>query len=130
MPEQPIAETWATELPLTSRPVALHRAALDAHGVLPLAALAEAPPGREVTVAGRLSILQRPPTAKGVTFVTLEDETGLGNLILSPEVDRRCRVTLHAAPVLLARGRVQRRGTVVNIQVTAVEAWGAEQTRC
>ncbi len=65
-----------------------------------------------------------------MTFVTLEDETGLGNLILSPEVDRRCRATLHAAPVLLANGRVQRRGMVVNIQVTTVEAWGAEQTRC
>ncbi len=126
-----MAEAWATGLPLTDHPVALHRAALDAHGVLPLAGLAEARPGREVAVAGRLSILQRPPTANGVTFVTLEDETGLGNLILSPEVDRRCREALHATPVLLARGRVQRRGQVVNVQVWAIEPWEPElHLRC
>ncbi len=73
-----------------------------------------------------ITILQRPPTANGVAFVTLEDETGLGNLILSPEVDRRCRAALHAAPVLLAKGRVQRRGQVVNVQVSSVEPWCPE----
>lgn len=72
---------------------------------------------------GWLAVLQRPPTAHGVTFVTLEDETGLGNLVLAPTVDRASRAALHAAPLVVATGRVQRRGPVVNFQVASVEAW-------
>ena len=91
--------------------------------MLPVAALAGVPAGREVAVAGQLVILQRPPTAKGVAFVTIEDETGLGNLVLSPAVERRCRGALHAAPLLVATGRIQRQGRVVSVQVTGVEPW-------
>lgn len=116
-------ETWATGIPLSAHPVATQRSALEARGVLPLAALADASAGRAVTVAGRLVVLQRPPTAHGVTFVTLEDETGLGNLVLSPAVDRRCRAALHATAVLVAAGTVQRRGLTVNVQVTGVMPW-------
>jgi hypothetical protein len=56
-------------------------------------------------------------------FVALEDETGLGNLVFSPAAARRCRAALHAAPLLLATGPVQRRGSVVSVQVADVEPW-------
>ena len=121
--ERLAGELWATGIPLSGHPVALHRPALTARGVLPLDELGAQPPGLAVTVAGRLVILQRPPTAKGVAFATIEDETGLGNLVLSPAVDRRCRAALHAAPLLLVRGRAQRRGDVVSVQVAEVEPW-------
>ncbi len=53
-------------------------------------------------------------------IVTLEDETGLGNLVLSPAVDARYRAALHAGPLVVATGRVQRRAGVVNVQVATV----------
>jgi error-prone DNA polymerase len=115
--ERRVGEGWATGVALGDHPLAAHRADLTARGILPLAALADAPTGATVTVAGQLVILQRPPTAQGVAFVTLEDETGLGNLVLSPEIDRRDRAALHAGPLVVATGRVQRRAGVVNVQV-------------
>ena len=79
-------------------------------------------------MAGRLTLLQAPPTARGVVFVMLEDETGLGNLVFAPAVYRRCREALRTAPLVLATGRVQRRDTAVSVQVTGVEGWW--QKRC
>ena len=122
-PEALAGESWATGLPLGGHLAATQRAALAAHGALPLAALADLPDGASVTVAGRLVILQCPPTANGVAFVTIEDETALGNLVLSPAMDRRWRAALHAAPLVVVTGRVQRRGHTVNVQVATVEPW-------
>jgi error-prone DNA polymerase len=85
-------------------------------------------PGRAADVpAGRRVILQRPPTTHGVAFVTIEDEHALGNLVFSPAASRRCREALHAAPLLLTTGWVQRKGSVVNVQATSVEPWWPEQ---
>ena len=121
--ERAAGERWATGLPVGLHPVATQRAALAARGVLPVAALADTPEGATVVVAGMVAVMQAPPTAKGVMFITLEDETGLGNLVLAPVTVRRCRAALHAAPVVLATGRVQRRGATVNVQVTEVAPW-------
>jgi hypothetical protein len=54
---------------------------------------------------------------------TLEDETGLGNAVLTPEVLRRYRAALHTAPIVLVTGPVRRKGPVVSIQVVTVEPW-------
>lgn len=116
-------ESWATGLPLGGHLAATQRAALVECGVQPLAALADLPDGVSVTVAGQLVILQRPPTANGVAFVTIEDETALGNLILSPAMDRQWRAALHATPLLVVSGRVQRRATTVNVQVATITPW-------
>ena len=121
--ERLASEGWATGLPLGGHVMATQRAALDGLGVLPLAALAGVPAGRRVTVAGRVVIRQQPPTARGAVFVTLEDEGALANLTFSPAAYRRCRERLHAAPLLLATGQVQRRGRAVNLQVAEVEPW-------
>lgn len=116
-------EAWATGLPVSHHVVAAQRDVLSARGVRPLAALANVADGARVTVGGRLTLLQRPPTAKGVAFVSLEDETGLGNLVFTPAAFARCRVALHTAPLAVATGIVQRRGNVVNVQVHDVEPW-------
>jgi error-prone DNA polymerase len=71
----------------------------------------------EIAVAGLVVCRQRPPTAGGLTFVTLEDETGFANLIVTPDVARRDRAGL-AASLLLAVGRLEHADGVVNVRVT------------
>ncbi len=119
------SESWATGLPLTAHPVATQRAVLARAAVLPIAALAAIPEGVTVTVAGLAIVAQSPPTAHGVLFLSLEDETGLANAILAPEVARAQRATLFAGPILLAIGRVQRRGATTNLLVQAIAPWAA-----
>jgi error-prone DNA polymerase len=123
LPERVAAESWATGLPLTAHPVASLRPALDAAGIITTAALDAAPEGATVTVAGLAIVAQAPPTAKGVVFLSLEDECGIASAILSPAVARAQRAALHASPVLLATGRVQRRGPITNVLVQTITPW-------
>lgn len=124
-PERVAAESWATGIPLTAHPVATLRAALSAAGVITTAALDRAPAGASVTVAGLAIVAQQPPTAKGVIFLSLEDEFGIASAILSPAVAKAQRAALHAAPILLATGKVQRRGATINLLVQTIAPWGA-----
>lgn len=125
VPERIAAESRATGIPLTTHPVATIRPALAAAGVITLSALSTAPEGTIVTVAGLAVVAQQPPTAKGVVFLSLEDETGLGSAILSPAVAKAHRAALHAAPILLATGAVQRRGPTTNVLVRTISPWVA-----
>jgi len=129
-PETPLeraaGEGWATGVPLGTHPVATQRAALTARGVVPIAALGDLPAGRVATIAGRIAVLQQPPTAKGVVFLSLEDETGLGNAVLSPAIAKQFRAALHAGPIVLVIGPVRRKGEVTSIQVTDVAPWWLE----
>jgi error-prone DNA polymerase len=70
-----------------------------------------------VEVAGLVIVRQRPETAHGIVFVSLEDETGITNLVVMPDVYERCRAVLKGSPFLVARGRVERNGQVVNVRV-------------
>jgi error-prone DNA polymerase len=60
---------------------------------------------------------QRPPTAKGMVFLTLEDETGIANLVLTPDVYERLRSLARDEFLLIASGRVEREGLVINLRV-------------
>jgi error-prone DNA polymerase len=73
-----------------------------------------------VEVAGPVIVRQRPQTAHGIVFVSLEDETGIANLVVMPDVYERFRPVVRGAPFLLARGRVERSGKVVNVRVDSV----------
>jgi error-prone DNA polymerase len=121
--ERIAGEAWATGLPLTTHVVATQRAALTQAGVHPIAALATALEGAWLTIAGLPIVAQSPPTAHGVLFLSLEDETGLANAILAPAVAKTQRAALFAAPILLATGRVQRRGETVNLLVQTITPW-------
>jgi error-prone DNA polymerase len=77
--------------------------------------------GREVSVAGIVLVRQRPSTALGIIFMTLEDETGIANIVLRPQVYDRFRQAARNATVMLARGRIERQGDVCHVQVHAVE---------
>lgn len=102
-------------------PLALHRAALRAAGVREAAVLAPgasgARDGARLRVAGAVIVRQRPPTAKGFLFLTLEDETGLCNAIVTPDLLAAQAALLLGEPALILDGVVQRQGGAVNLRV-------------
>jgi error-prone DNA polymerase len=93
----------------------LYRTRLQPMGVLTAVKLAEQEDGEMVRVAGMVVVRQRPPTAKGHVFITLEDETGLANLIIRPKVYERYRDTLRNRPLILVEGRMQRENHAISI---------------
>ena len=93
------------------------REELDARGVLRTAALREAPNGRAVRTAGHVIVRQRPETAKGFCFLTLEDETGTANAILTPQAFRRFRLPLHTAAIVEIEGPLQNVDGVIHVRV-------------
>jgi error-prone DNA polymerase len=82
------------------------------------------PHGRQAAVAGIVLFRQRPGTAKGVMFMTLEDETGRADLIVRPRVYERFRAAAVYGKVVLARGRIERQGRVVHVLPHRIEDIG------
>ncbi|MBX3020966.1 MAG: error-prone DNA polymerase [Bdellovibrionales bacterium] len=83
--------------------------------------------GSKVRVAGLLSLQQRPPTAKGVAFLTLEDETGLINIVIMPDVYKECRLTLVYHPLLHVCGLLEKVQGVINIRAQVIKALPVEK---
>jgi len=119
--EEVLADYRTMGLSLKRHPMEFLRAHLDGLKVAPAAALATLPNGGPVRVAGIVLVRQRPSTAKGITFVTLEDETGVANLIIRPDVWRRWRSAALGATILLAHGRLQREGLVIHVLASRLE---------
>jgi DNA polymerase III alpha subunit len=88
---------------------------------LPHARLDEPPAGARVTVAGLVLLRQRPGTAKGVIFVTLEDETGVANVVVWAQVFERFRRAVIAGRLLRVTGRLQREAGVVHVVAEVIE---------
>ncbi len=101
------ADVWATGISSDSYPTQFLRENLDALGVVPADKLLEVPDGTRVLVAGAVTHRQRPATAQGVTFINLEDETGMVNVLCSQGVWARHRKLAQTASALLVRGQVQ-----------------------
>ncbi|NLS79898.1 MAG: error-prone DNA polymerase, partial [Chloroflexi bacterium] len=95
--------------------MALYRPWLRERGMLSSAELGACPVGRRARVAGLVVVHQAPPTAKGHQFLTLEDEWGLINVIVRPDVVERYARELRGGPILWAEGVVQRRDGVTNL---------------
>ncbi len=111
----------STGLSLRSHPVSFWRARLDRMHVKRAEQLSEMVNHEYVAVAGLVLLRQRPSTAKGMTFVTLEDETGIVNLVVhQPTWQRYYRVTRHA-PAWLVYGRVECKDTVIHVIVRCVK---------
>ncbi len=121
-PERIGADYAGTSVTLGRHPMALRRADLRRQGVLSAMDLVRAENGARARVAGSVIVRQRPGTAKGFVFLTLEDETGIANVIVTPGMFRRYRTTLVAAPYLLVEGAVQHQDGVVSIRARRVEA--------
>ena len=115
-------------LSLRPHPISFLRRWLKTRRAICASALADQkryPSGRGVTVAGLCLVRQRPGTAHGITFMTIEDETGVANLVVRPQVYDRFRPVVRAAGSLLVRGRVDRAGEVVHVVATSVESMDA-----
>ncbi|HTJ69974.1 MAG TPA: error-prone DNA polymerase [Actinospica sp.] len=106
--EQTFADLWATGSSPDSHPIAHTRALLDAAGYLRIADLENLPDRRPVHVAGIVTHRQRPPTAGGVCFLSLEDETGLVNVVCSPGVWQRYQRVCLAHGALRITGHLER----------------------
>ncbi len=111
-----VVEDYASiGLSLRRHPVAFLREELSRADTLSCAALADARDGRRVDVAGIVLVRQRPGSAKGVLFITIEDETGIGNLIVWPSLFEQQRRLVLSAGMIACRGRVQRDGLVIHV---------------
>ena len=109
------ADVWATGVSPDSYPTQFLRADLDALGVVPADRLLSVPDGTRILVAGAVTHRQRPATAQGVTFMNLEDETGMVNVLCSPGVWSRYRKLAQTASALAIRGIVQNASGAVTV---------------
>jgi error-prone DNA polymerase len=92
------------------------RARLKARGVLSAADLAQAQNGAWVKAAGVVIVRQRPGTGKGFLFLTLEDETGIANVIVTPDIFHANRTLLHRAQILVVEGPLQKQDGVIHVR--------------
>ena len=110
-----VADYGSLGLSLRRHPLALLRKRLEARGIVPTEALWDLPTGRWVTTAGMVITRQRPGSASGVTFVTMEDETGHVNLIVWKRIAEEQRAALLGSRLLEVRGALQREGDVLHV---------------
>jgi error-prone DNA polymerase len=106
--ERLAADLWATGISTDDHPMTHYRSGLDARGVLTSRELRDHETGRRIEVAGLVTHRQRPATASGVTFINLEDEHGLVNIVCSVGVWNRYRRIVRDSPALIARGILER----------------------
>ena len=100
---------------LKGHPLGFLRPVLDSRRIVRSSDLMDVKPGRLIEVAGLVLVRQRPGTASGVIFATLEDETGIANIVIWPKVFEANRRTVLASRMLAVRGQLQREGLVIHI---------------
>jgi error-prone DNA polymerase len=119
-----VVEDYGTlGLTLKRHPLAFLRGELRRKGLVRSADLATLPVGRRLALAGLVLIRQRPGSANGVVFITLEDETGIANLIVWPAVLERFRRAALGATLFFCRGRLQREEGVIHIVAEDLRDW-------
>ena len=110
-------------LSLKAHPVAFMRTRLAARGILRSDALDKIKSGARVTVAGLVLVRQRPGTAKGVIFMTLEDEAGVANVIVWPKAFERLRALVIGARFVAVSGKLQNEAGVIHLIAERMEDW-------
>jgi len=113
--EEVTADYAALRLSLKAHPLALLRKRLAREGIAPHAELSTIRDGRRITIAGIVLVRQRPGSARGVIFTTLEDETGPANVIIWPDIFERFHRIVLASRLLAVTGRLQREGIVIHV---------------
>jgi error-prone DNA polymerase len=121
-PEANSADLWSTGVSPDTYPTEFVRDQLDDLGVVPASRLGELEDGERVLVGGVVTHRQRPATAQGTTFLNLEDETGLINVICSAGVWARHRRVARSALALLVRGRMEKVEGVINVVAERISA--------
>ncbi|MGZ3819098.1 MAG: helix-hairpin-helix domain-containing protein, partial [Mucilaginibacter sp.] len=113
--EHVVQDYAATGLSLKAHPVSFVREKLDLLRVTPTSGLAKLKDGDQVKVAGLVTVRQRPGTAKGVLFITIEDETGFANLVVWEKVFEKYRKEIIQARLLMVEGKLQIAGEVIHV---------------
>ena len=124
VPERLLADYAGTSLTIGPHPMSLRRAELALRGVLRAIDLPRGRHGRRVRVAGAVITRQRPGTAKGFVFLTLEDETGISNIIVRPDLFSEQRATIVGEPYLLVEGTLQIQEGVTSVKAERVHGIG------
>jgi error-prone DNA polymerase len=123
--ERLLADFRGTGLTIGPHPMRFYRAEMNALGVTPAGLLHRLPHGRHVRVAGGVIARQRPGTAKGFVFLSLEDETGICNIIVSPDLFDRQRVDVVTQQFLIIHGTLQTLDGVISIKAQQVRPLAA-----
>ena len=125
--ERIVADYRGSGVTIGAHPMALRRADLRLRGVLRSDELPHTRGGRRVRVAGAVITRQRPGTAKGMVFLTLEDEGGLANVIIRPDVFDRQRPLILRAPFLVVEGVLQQQEGVTSVRAERVMGFAGDQ---
>jgi len=113
--ERLVSDCRGMGMTIGKHPMAYRRAEMDALRVTPAAALSSVANGRMVRVAGNIIVRQRPGTAKGITFLSLEDETGISNIVIMPDLFEQQRVEILTNPWVMVEGRMQNVDNVTHV---------------
>ena len=128
LPQMPLSEHvvvdyQTTGLSLKAHPMSFMRNACEARGILAAADLSRQVNAARVALAGVVLVRQRPGTAKGVVFVTIEDETGIANCVVWSTVMERYRRVLMGSRLLLVQGRLQKHGSIIHVVADHLTDW-------
>ena len=118
--ERLVADFHGTSLTVGPHPMAYRRAALQRAGALSAKELTQVPHGRHVRTAGCVIARQRPGTAKGFVFLSLEDETGISNAIITPDLLEQNRILIVSEKFLLLEGVLQNQDGVISVKVDRI----------
>ncbi|MBI2481052.1 MAG: error-prone DNA polymerase, partial [Planctomycetia bacterium] len=119
--EEVFADYHSAGLTLRQHPLSFHRERLNSLGVTPAEQLATYPHDHMVKVAGIVLMRQRPSTSKGITFVTLEDETGIANLVVHQSTWQRYDQAARRSTAMIAYGKLERKNEVVHVIARRLE---------
>ena len=115
LPQQVAEDYRTTSLSLKAHPCSFFRSDLQRMKVVPASALRSLRDRRRVSVGGLVLVRQRPGTAKGVVFMTLEDETGVANVVIWKDAFETNRRLVMTASFLVVHGQLQREGEVIHL---------------
>jgi error-prone DNA polymerase len=130
LPPMSLTERMQADYRTLGLTVGRHPMALVRHQypqLVPAASLPTVPNGRTIEIGGAVITRQRPGTAKGVCFITLEDETGLANVIVRPELFEARRLVINLEPALRMRGRLQNDQGVIHLLAEEIRPLGAPE---
>ncbi|HEY6230029.1 MAG TPA: error-prone DNA polymerase [Pyrinomonadaceae bacterium] len=125
-PERMDADFRGTGLTIGRHPVAYHRPELNKLGACRAIDMQQLRDGSLITVAGWVIVRQRPGTAKGFVFLTMEDETGVANVIITPQLFDKYRLTIVDHPFLLITGKLQNQDNVFSVKAKTIRALSFE----
>ena len=125
--ERLVADFRGTGLTTGPHPMAYRRAEMKAMGIYPASSLRSLPSGRRLRIGGCVIARQRPGTAKGFVFLSLEDETGIANAIVTPDLLQQNRILLSSGRFLMVEGILQNQDNVISVKAERVLALSVTQ---